>query len=231
VDDIGLGARPGDVLELGERRHGELEYVQVLGVAGRTLTVVPPLLRPYEAGSRVTRRAQAGGGTDFLRWLAGWLALDLRPDRGERWNRELVERAGPIWPRRGTRAGIEAFLNGYLRGDAAATVFDPAQPLQIGLVSTVGVDTVVGGGLPHFFWVDLFTNVREARLYSVEGLVDLIQAAQHAVESEKPAHTYYDLVVHAHTMQIGTDPHAEIGARVGDTTILWDDPLVVPGPR
>ena len=232
-DLAALGAASGDVLQVDEG--GAAEYVQVRVSAGQTVTVTPPLQQTHEPGRLVVRRVSSGSGTVFLSWLAGWIGLALRPDRGERWNRELVRLAGRIWPWRGTQEGFEAFLNASLRGEARATIFDPTNPLQIGLVSTVGVDTVICGSVPHFFWADLVTDERNSRLYHPDGLNELIQAAQQVLRQEKPTHTYADLRLQAHTMQIGVDPEtavgAEIGARVGVTTLLWEAPLLIPGDR
>jgi hypothetical protein len=230
-----LRAASGDVLRVDEAAAAAgptvAEYVQVLATSAQTVTVTPPLQHEHAADRPVVRLAPFGSGMAFLSWLAGWIGLALRPDRGERWNRELMRLAGRIWPWRGTRAGVGAFLRAYLRGEAEATVYDWANPLQIGLVSTVGVDTVICGGWPHWFWADLVTNERNSRLYHPAGLVEVIQAAHQALRQEKPAHTYYDLKLRAHTMQIGRDAESEVGARVGDTTLLWDAPLIEAGPR
>jgi hypothetical protein len=228
-DPNGLGAEIGDVLQVDEG--SAVEYTQILAIAAQTVTVTPPLRQRHAIGQPVLRRAPSGSGTAFLSWLAGWIGLVLRPDRGERWNRELLRLAGRIWPWRGTKIGVEAFLNAYLRGEAQATLFEPANPLQIGLVSTVGVDTIVCGGLPHFFWVDIATDAHNQWLYQPEGLNEMVQAGHQALRREKPAHTYYDLRLRAHTLQIGIHPETEVGARVGDTTLLWEAPLIIPGDR
>jgi hypothetical protein len=228
-DPESLGIAEGDVLQVGQA--DATEYVQVLASSGQTITVTPSLQQDHNPGQRVVRIDPSGSGLDFLRWLAGWLGLDLRPTHGERWNRELVRLAGRLWPWRGTQAGVEAFLNVLLRDEAQATLFDPSNPLQIGLTSTVGVDTVICGGLPHFFWVDLLTEARNSRLYHPVGLNKMLQAVHQALHRERPAHTDYDLRLQAHTMQIESDVDTAVGARVGATTLLWEMPLIIPGNR
>jgi hypothetical protein len=126
---------------------------------------------------------------------------------------------------------VETFLNVLLRDEAQATLFDPSNPLQIGLTSTVGVDTVICGGPPHFFWVDLLTEARNSRLYHPAGLNEMIQDVHQALHRERPAHTSYDLRLRAHSMQIGSNVDTAVGARVGDTTLLWETPLIIPGNR
>ncbi|MFQ5881393.1 MAG: hypothetical protein ACE5I9_02810 [Candidatus Methylomirabilales bacterium] len=229
-DPDALGAASGDVVQVDEG--AAAEYAQVVAISDKTVTVTPPLQQGHDPGRPVVRRAPSGSGTAFLGWLAGWIGLALRPDRGEWWNRELLRLAGRVSSWRGTKVDVEAFLNTYLRGEARAIVFDPSNLiLQIGLVSTIGVDTIICGGLPHFFWADLVTHKRNSRLYHAEGLSEMVQAAHQALRREKPAHTYYDLRVQAHTMQIGVNPETEVGARVGDTTLLWGEPLLIPGDR
>jgi hypothetical protein len=226
---VPLRIEVGEVLQVDEG--AAAEFGQVVAVSDRVLTITPALQQNHAADRPVWRIKPSGNGTAFLSWLAGWLGLTLRPDRGERWNRELLRLAGRIWPWRGARVGVEAFLQAYLRGEAQATVVDLANPFQIGLVSTVGVDTVICGGVPYTFWADLITDERNSRLYHAAGLAGLVQAAHQALGQEKPAHTDYTLRLQAHTMQIGVDSTSEVGARVGETTLLWDKPLLLPGRR
>jgi hypothetical protein len=192
--------------------------------------VAPPLQPGHAAGKPVRRLAPVGSGTAFLAWLAGWIALPLRPDRGERWNRELLRRAFPIWPIRGTGRGLAAFLDAALRGEARATIFDPANPLQLGLVSTIGEDTFIcGGHRPFFFWIDVRADPRNARLYHPDGLADLARTARELALRERPAHTTVALRLLANTMRIGVEAARDVGARIGETTLLWDAPRQIPG--
>jgi hypothetical protein len=230
VDDpASLDAVSGDVLQIDEG--AAAECAQVLAVSGQRVTLTPPLQQSHGSGRPVMRMALSGSGTAFVQWLGSWIGLALRPDRAERWNRELLRLAGRIWRQRGTKVGVEAFLNAYLSGEAEATVRDLSNPLQLGLVSTIGVDTIICGDLPYYFSVDLVTDRRHSQLYHPLGLAQMVQAAHGALRQEKPAHTYYDLRLQAHTMQLGVDPEADVGARVGDTTLLWEAPLVMQGHR
>ena len=228
-DPESLGIIAGDVLQVGAGNVAE--YVQVLAISGPTVTVTPLLQQRHDANQQVLRMGPSGSGIAFLRWLARWLGVELRPAHGERWNRELVRLVGRIWPWRGTKDGVEAFLNASLSNEARATVFDPSNPLQIGLASTIGVDTIICGGPPHSFWVDLGTEARDSRLYHPAGLNEMIQAVHQVLQRERPAHTSYDLRLQAHTMQIGSRIGTDVGARVGDTTLLWEKPLIIPGDR
>jgi hypothetical protein len=226
-----LALRPGDVIAVGSPRRRGLEHAQVLEVTGNRIRFAPPLRLGHPVGRQVARIAPVGSGTGSLRWLAGWIGLQLREDRGERWNRELLRSAGRLWPHRGTGSGLDEFLRAYLAGDATARTFAPANPMQVGFISTVGVDTTICGAAPNFFQVDVESGLQNPWHYSPGGLTAVLQAATEALRRERPAHTYYDLHLQAHTMQVGVDERTEIGARVGETTLLWTGPLVVEGDR
>jgi hypothetical protein len=219
--------RPGSVL-----RVGSTEHVQVVAVSSSTVFVTPAIQVGHAAGEPVLPVGPAGSGTAYLDWLAGWIGLALRPGRGERWNRELIRLVGRILPWRGTRVGLEAFLAAYLAGEVERlVVHDTANPMQLGLVSTLGDDTVVCGSPPGYFWVDIETEPGNGWLYHPQGLDAVVQAAHEALRHERPAHTYSDLRVSAQSMQLGTDPARQVGARVGDTTLLWDRPAISRGDR
>jgi hypothetical protein len=62
------------------------------------------------------------------------------------------------------------------------------------------------------------------------GLHALQQAAWFLLDTEKPAHTYSQLRVRAHSMQLAPPSVDEIAggvdAQLGNTTLLWDEPWV-----
>jgi hypothetical protein len=238
ADASALGAGPGARLRIGSGSAAEHRYVESTLANG--LRVRPPLARGHFAGEPVVRVASRSGGTGFLAWLASAVGLELRTDRGERWNRELVRLVGPLWRWRGTRRGVEELLAGSVRGEVGerlllsglerrgVEVVDMANSMQLGLVSTLGYDTVLCGR-PSYFRADLQAERRSHRMHQPAGIDELVRAARQSLEREKPAHTFYDLHVYATTMQLGVDSVNEVGARLGDTTLLWDEPLVVAG--
>jgi hypothetical protein len=224
VEDLELRQlAPGNVLRIGGAY--DSDYVEVAEVRFDSVRLATPFRASHERGVSVQQFDVQSGGTGFLGWLAGLVGLSLRADRGERWNRELARAVSWIWQWRGTRRGIEAFLHTMVRGQAIASVTDPSNPLQVGIIASVGVDTVLCGR-PHFFWADLSTNERDPWMYDPRGLAQLTTAAHQALRREKPAHTFYNLRLRAQTMQLGTDGINDVGARVGETTLLWDEPLV-----
>jgi hypothetical protein len=235
---VGVRVSPGSALEIGS---GTLaETARVLSTSPARIEIDPPTAHAHLVDEPVARLATRSGGTGFLAWLASAVGLELRPDRGERWNRELVRLVGSLWRWRGTRRAVEELLAGYVRGEVGrrelpsglvrrgVEVLDLANPMQLGLVSTLGYDTVLCGR-PSFFRVDLQTESRSHRMHQPEGIDELVRATELALRREKPAHTFYDIHIYATTTQLGLDSVNEVGARLGETTLLWDEPLVVAG--
>ena len=97
---------------------------------------------------------------------------------------------------------------------------------QLGVTATLGMDTVLGEGPPFFFIADLITDPTVRELRRPVGLDVFQRAARFLLDAEKPAYTYYQLRVRAHTMQLappqGNEVDGEVYAQVGETTLLWD---------
>lgn len=144
----------------------------------------------------------------FLDWLAGWVALSLREDWEPQRRRRLIQKAVPLYRLRGTRRGVEEMLEVYTE-PFDASVFE-LPPLQIGVHSTVGIDTVVGGAAPFFFRVRVhlpFVDPPTARIQD--------RVARAIVDLQKPAHTYYQLTVETPTLQIGVYSTVGVDTLVG----------------
>lgn len=146
---------------------------------------------------------------EFLTWLATWVALVLRADVSEAKQRLLIANAVPLYRERGTRRGLEKLLKLY---DVGAVIEEGLESMQIGVHSTIGVDTRLGGGTPHHFRIraSIATpdpDVLEATRERIAAIVD----------AEKPAHTSYDLVIDAPEMQIG------VRSTIGVDTMLGSD--------
>ncbi len=169
----------------------------------------------------------------FLQWLAGWMALTLK--EGEEWygeedakeksnivsqvvplneerntpNRNLISRIVQLYYKRGTLEGLLEYLKIYVGEEIEITINEFLEPFQIGVTSTVGVNTVVGEGRPYYFQVHMVLPVPD---------FDLLIKKRHAlieiINREKPAHTYYGLTIEVPTMQIG------VYSTVGSDTLL-----------
>ena len=147
---------------------------------------------------------------DFLDWLAGWMALVLREDWEESKKRRLISRILPLYRIRGTKKGLEEYITIYLP-NVSVDITEVVTAFQVGEASTIGRDTYVGGGLPHFFIVTIVLpepnlELKKVREEAVRAIIDL----------EKPAHTYYHLNTIVPTLRIGQFSH------VGADTLLGD---------
>ncbi|PJF40824.1 MAG: phage tail protein I [Chloroflexi bacterium] len=134
--------------------------------------------------------------SDFLPWLAGWVAFTLREDWSEDEKRRLISRIVPLYRKRGTKAGLKELLEIYAETEVQINEF--RDPMQVASHSTIGEDTILGAAPAHHFQV-IMTLVNP-------DYVDFTrkeQIARAIIDREKPAHTTYDLIVDIPTMQIG----------------------------
>ena len=151
----------------------------------------------------------------FLEWLASWTALSLRADLSVEKQREFIANIVQLYKNRGTKQNLWKLLHIFLEDNTGLDITEPgAYEMQIGEHATIGEDTYLGGGPPHFFCVTI--AIREA---SPELLARQQEIARALIDLEKPAHTYYDLKISFLTMQIGVRNRSQIGV----STLLGTD--------
>ena len=139
----------------------------------------------------------------FLPWLAGWGALFLHSGMDIDRRRELIAQIIPLYKIRGTKKYLEDLLE--LCVDCDTSVHEEEIPaLQLGVRSTVGKDTRIGGGPPHFFRVVLTAPKLTAAEVQMRR-----QMAYEVVELAKPAHTTYEFEVQWSQLQVGV--HSTVG--------------------
>ncbi len=147
---------------------------------------------------------------EFLRWLAGWVALSLRADWTPEQQRQFIAQIVPLYQQRGTKENLVELLKIYAGEDSDPQVTEPDDtPLQIGIHSQVGVDTQIGGAIPHYFQVSVKLPRPDFELLKRQD--DIVSAL---VDLQKPAHTYYDLTILYETMQIG------VTSTIGENTLI-----------
>jgi len=146
---------------------------------------------------------------EFLPWLASWAALNLRADLSMKRKRALIAEIVTLYRIRGTRKYVERLIMLYL-GFRARVDDMEAPALQLGVHSSVGKDTYIGGGPPHFFRVAV--AVPEPVAVAAETYSPLLHSV---IELAKPAHTYYELEFVSHHTERDTyisedpDPRSE----------------------
>ena len=148
--------------------------------------------------------------TSFLNWLAAWMALVLREDWEETKKRPLIKQILSLYRMRGTKRGLEEYINIYLPG-VSVQITEVVAPFQIGVASTIGRDTYLGGGPPHFFTV---TIVLPEPNLALKGIRE--EAVRAIIDLEKPAHTYYHLRTIIPTLKIGEFSHVGVDTLLGD---------------
>ncbi|MBD1887668.1 phage tail protein I [Microcoleus vaginatus] len=119
--------------------------------------------------------------SEFLPWLAGWVALSLRDEWTEETKRQFIRQVVPLYRRRGTRAGLEKILELYLKSSnlpEKVEVFEFDAP-------------------PHYFQVQLTLPDPDMEKYWRQARI-----AKAIIDQEKPAHTYYGLKILVPTMRI-----------------------------
>jgi phage tail-like protein len=144
---------------------------------------------------------------DFLDWLAGWVALTVRADVTEAQRRALIANAVPLYAQRGTPAGLARLLALY---DVGVVIEEDLEAFQIGVSSTIGADSRIGGGAPHAFRVLVnLPSPDPKRLREIERRLRAV------IDAEKPAHTVYQLVSDTPPMQIGVRSTIGVDTMIG----------------
>ena len=119
---------------------------------------------------------------ELLPWLSSWVNIVL----DERWpaerRRRIVKSAVQLYRRRGTRRGLRDYLNAYV--GVEPEIVENYGGLSLSGNAVLGWNTVLGSSSHHTFSVTL--RVEDPAALNVEHLKSII-------ESEKPAHTAYEL--------------------------------------
>jgi phage tail-like protein len=191
---------------------------------------IDPALTPTEVSADGTL------SSDFLTYLASWLALTLDQNWDLARRRKWVQRIVPLYQRRGTRAALDEYLAMFV--GAQARVEEP-RGFVLGLVdhrkqsSTLGVDTFLGRPA-HYFRVCInygFPDVVAARAgipaeeFNIAIWRNLRPSTRAIVDLEKPAHTYYELDARTPGIILG---FRQVGgqkvkqrATLGVDTLIW----------
>lgn len=139
--------------------------------------------------------------SEFLTWLAGWVALTLREDWTDDHKRKFIANAVQLYRLRGTKAGVIQFVQTYT-GGLPVEISEQGSQFQLGVHSQVGVDTILDSGTPFFFRVKM-TSSDPLAFQKQKEMVNAL------IELQKPAHTSFSLEVQTLQFQIGV--HSQIG--------------------
>jgi phage tail-like protein len=134
---------------------------------------------------------------DFLPWLASWFNLILDERLSEEQQRRLVQSAVSLYRRRGTKQGLQEYLEIYT-GEQAEIIEHRAHDFRLGPEARLGPGVALGtGNRPHTFTVVLSLPPIPS---SVGGKKERTRhererrrTLETIIETEKPAHTTYTL--------------------------------------
>jgi phage tail-like protein len=138
--------------------------------------------------------------SDLVPWLATWSDLSLDERWTEAQQRKLLESAARLYRMRGTKRGLVEYLEIYT-GRRAVITEHRANNLRLGKDAKFGPSVALGqNNLPHTFIVYLRLPVIVAAEGEDEIVVkrkenDRRRTIESIIESEKPAHTTYTLVI------------------------------------
>ncbi|PSB34419.1 phage tail protein I [Stenomitos frigidus] len=125
-----------------------------------------------------TKFAPATTPTEFLPWLAGWVALSLRDDWNEKVKRDFIQSIVPLYQRRGTTEALKKILQIYLQRQV-----EPSDKSSIEYVEIFEFDQI-----PYYFQVQLRVDNQDLAEYDRKETI-----ARAIIEQEKPAYTVYSL--------------------------------------
>jgi len=132
----------------------------------------------------------------LLPWLAGWVDLTLDERWPEAQRRRLLRSAVSLYRKRGTRRGLQEYLEIYTGGRVKITEHS-ASNFRLGPEARLGLGVALGTvNLPHTFTVTVFLPAGDARMETrARQAADHRRIIEAIIEAEKPAHTSYNLRV------------------------------------
>lgn len=177
---------------------------EIKGVS-ETLDNISSYVLPYTENS-----AEKTAPIEFVNWLASWVGLVMKEDWSESKKREVLARIIPIYRIKGTRRGLEEFLNIYT--DGGVKIYDNVGLFQLGVNSRVGISTAID--VVNSFRVEITLSGNEQQPNAIARKKKLIETI---VLREKPVHTNHDLVwINVSSLQI------EVRSTVQVNTLLWN---------
>lgn len=160
----------------------------------RVIENLDAFFRPYSRDG--TRQAPA----EFLPWLAGWAALNLRADWDETTRRQFLQEVVSLYRLRGTKAGLHRLLQLYVGQEVPITIYDGCDADRPpGALRQIfdGDGSFRFEPPPHYFQVEMTLKDRDPVLLQRKQLI-----AMAIIEQEKPAHTFYALRINVPTMRL-----------------------------
>jgi phage tail-like protein len=156
--------------------------------------------------------------SEFLDYLASWVALALDQNWDLARKREWTRRIVPLYKRRGTRDGLQDYLTTFV-GDQVR-VDEPDGGITLGVDNTtLGVDTFILDAPAYFFRVRI-TYGFPPNPFDFGVWNNLIAGTRAIVDLEKPAHTYYQLDARAPGIIINERSTIDVDTLIWENTVF-----------
>lgn len=157
--------------------------------------------------------------SDFVSYLAKWVALLFNQNWPESRKRRILSRIVPLYKKRGTKEGLSEYLSIFVGPNVK--IEEQLQGLQIGQRSTVGIDTIIGGAPPYFFFVRITLLEKDLLPEKVNPVFfrNLVELTREIINTEKPAHTYYTIRYDVPGIIVGVLSHVGMNTLIGSRSI------------
>jgi phage tail-like protein len=135
---------------------------------------------------------------EFLPWLAGWVATSLREDWDAATRRSFIAHIVPLYRRRGTAWALRSLLQVYLNPTG-----DPSRDGDVEVLEAPKpVDPRYPDPYPPRYFQVRFTIAER----DPQAVWRCASIATEIIDREKPAHTYYGLLIGSPSLQIADPP-------------------------
>ena len=134
---------------------------------------------------------------DLLPWLASWVDLTLDDHWPEAKRRQLLKAAVSLYRKRGTRRGLQEYLEIYTGAQVRVSEHG-ANNFLLGTAARLGPGVALGTlNMPHTFTVTVYLpanpNGHQGPAAQARYEADRRKMIEAIIEAEKPAHTSYNL--------------------------------------
>ncbi len=126
--------------------------------------------------------------TELVPWLATWVNLVLDDNWSLEQRRNLIYTAPELYSRRGTRRGLTEYLTLYT--GVVPNISEYVDGMVLGPDTRLGINTTIAGRERHRFTVTMYLPEMSEEEISYKEL-----NIRRIIETEKPAHTTYQLIL------------------------------------
>jgi phage tail-like protein len=132
---------------------------------------------------------------DFVPWLASWLDLSFDQHWSEEKRRRLLRRIASLYRKRGTKAGLQEYLEIFSGGRVEITEHRSGN-FRLGPETRLGPGIALGtDNVPHRFTVIVRLPPASPTGDGRDQEVAIRRMLETIIETEKPAHTSYTLQI------------------------------------